>query len=588
MTQQPRRHRISSLQWLLRHSAGQSAPGSSREERGIALLLALLIGMLLIAAATGLLIRQLMARKLGASESYQQLAETAAVNGFNRILGRLNNNSPDDYLGFLYAVNNREKAGEPGIPKPGYQWNLFATDAPPVLPQLCTNTSALLSNGAINWDPLEETPLSLPSDGDTYAGTLRDDGRDDGIKTYYRLRGYAKPSGEGVFEVEGLVRREGTGEGEELSRALLTRTLNVSAMVLTPEDWAVIAGNYLNLGSSSIAGASTESKGKIVWNVSSDANFRNPSSNCANASYLKTLPGLSFSGSDTSIESAIARDLWPVLQGSIPLTSYDKGKTIDMMPASTSKVRIWSFDDSGDSASGCRDSVVCTRAHDSTSTSVPAVSKTLDNSNGRWTVAIDADDICAAKNSTNTVCHLFVEHINLSNTNVRFRTLGSAIEAVVLHLELPYNSAVASDLSGRIQLDGNSSLCLTSTSGSSCDVSQPERLVISSSTGPQPSQCSSITSKPYVLQIAGDALPAALIHLPKASLSLSAEAQMAGIVWAHDICANGHGLQLSTEVGGTPVIASAQQFWGWEPENGYGRQVLRGIRGTGLDIFKRF
>lgn len=136
MTHQPRRHRISSLHWLLRHSAGQSVPGSCREERGIALLLALLI-------------RQLMARKLGASESYQQLAETGAVNGFNRILGRLNNNSPGDYLGFLYAVNNREKAGEPGIPAPGYQWNLFATDAPPVLPQLCTNTSALLSNGAI-------------------------------------------------------------------------------------------------------------------------------------------------------------------------------------------------------------------------------------------------------------------------------------------------------------------------------------------------------------------------------------------------------------------------------------------------------
>ena len=79
---------------------------SRPDEQGVALLLALLIGMILIVGATGLMIRQLMERKLGANESYQQLAETAAVNGFNRILGKLNNIKPDEYLGFLYAVNN--------------------------------------------------------------------------------------------------------------------------------------------------------------------------------------------------------------------------------------------------------------------------------------------------------------------------------------------------------------------------------------------------------------------------------------------------------------------------------------------------
>ena len=53
---------------------------SKKGEKGIALAIALLMGVLLITAATGLLIRQLTARKISASESYQQMAENAANN----------------------------------------------------------------------------------------------------------------------------------------------------------------------------------------------------------------------------------------------------------------------------------------------------------------------------------------------------------------------------------------------------------------------------------------------------------------------------------------------------------------------------
>ena len=38
------------------------------------------------------MIRQIMARKLGAAESYQQMAESAALSGLNRIIGDLNRN----------------------------------------------------------------------------------------------------------------------------------------------------------------------------------------------------------------------------------------------------------------------------------------------------------------------------------------------------------------------------------------------------------------------------------------------------------------------------------------------------------------
>ena len=387
---------------------------SMPNEHGIALLLALLIGMILIVGATGLMIRQLMARKLGANESYQQLAETAAVNGFNRILGKLNNNKPDEYLGYLYAVNNREKEGEPGLPAPGYQWNLYATETPPLLPQLCTNTTGISNTNGITWDPLQETELTIPTGTtqDEIRNGMRNDGNNGAIKTYYRLRGYAKPSGEGIFEVEGFVRRDGDQEDKYFSRALLTRSLSVVPLILQAKDWGVIAGNYLDLGTTSVAGASTESKGKIVWNVSSSENFQNATS-CTTTNYLKNLTGLNFSSSNTSTESAIARDLWPIVQGAIPLSHYDKGKTIDKMPSNSNKVRIWSFDDQGGAASGCHNSVVCTRAHDTNSTVKPQISETQDSNTGQWTVEVSADDICNEKTDEDNVCHVFVEHINL-------------------------------------------------------------------------------------------------------------------------------------------------------------------------------
>ncbi len=58
-----------------------------QDQDGMALVLALLMGMVLMAGVSGLLARQLMSRRLSAKESYQQMAESAANNGLNRILG---------------------------------------------------------------------------------------------------------------------------------------------------------------------------------------------------------------------------------------------------------------------------------------------------------------------------------------------------------------------------------------------------------------------------------------------------------------------------------------------------------------------
>ena len=86
--------------------------GRQKNEDGIALVLVLLMGFLLIAGSSALLVRKLVERKVGAFASYQQMAENAAISGFNHILSQLNNPSQTQYKGYLYEVDNFPE-GEP-------------------------------------------------------------------------------------------------------------------------------------------------------------------------------------------------------------------------------------------------------------------------------------------------------------------------------------------------------------------------------------------------------------------------------------------------------------------------------------------
>ena len=69
--------------------ASTQSSGKFREEEGIALVMTMLLGATLLAGVSALMVRQLTARKLVASESYRQLAETAANNGLNQILSSI-------------------------------------------------------------------------------------------------------------------------------------------------------------------------------------------------------------------------------------------------------------------------------------------------------------------------------------------------------------------------------------------------------------------------------------------------------------------------------------------------------------------
>ena len=146
------------------------------------MLIALMMGMVLMAGVTGLLLRQLMGRKLGAAESYQQMAETAALNGFNRILSELNNDNNTAYKGYLFTLDHHGgDIDNSGSEKWG--WNA-SNQADFPLRELCTNRN--------------ELPEAVPASSSTgkpphvalteRTSSQRDDGKAN-IQLQYRLRG---------------------------------------------------------------------------------------------------------------------------------------------------------------------------------------------------------------------------------------------------------------------------------------------------------------------------------------------------------------------------------------------------------------
>ena len=249
----------------------QSARKIPEQEQGLAMLIALMMGMVLMAGVTGLLLRQLMGRKLGAAESYQQMAETAALNGFNRILGELNNDDNTAYKGYLFTLDHH--GGD--IDSSGSeQWGWNASNqAEFPLRELCTNRSqlpqAVRASSSTGEPPHVELTESTSSQWD--------DGKAK-IQLQYRLRGYTTTAtasnngiGEGRFQIEGLVVRDGDDPGKGyLARTLLIRSLYVNSVVAGEGDWAVLAGQTLLLGDTEILdrnGASGD--GKVLLNVNS-------------------------------------------------------------------------------------------------------------------------------------------------------------------------------------------------------------------------------------------------------------------------------------------------------------------------------
>jgi len=555
-----------------------SRRGDAKQEQGIAMVTTLLMGTVLLAGGTGLLTRMLMSRKIGASESYQQMAETAALNGFNRILGTLNKNDPSDYRGYLLTLDNIE----PSLASDPWPWESVAlatnSGAPP-LQELCIDTS----NGLPATDPQNWPRTQIQT---TSGASQRSDGKG-AIQLYYRLRGYASPGssgvGEGVFEVEGVVKRESqSGEDEYLARTLLRRSLYVQSIVAGKDNWAVMAGHHMELASSSITNAGgDEGSGQILLDV--DAASAVDVGRCNDTAYKASLVN--------ATASDLGEKVWPTLNRGLPLpTLFEQDKSIDT--DANDEVRIWSFDDSSETDNRtaanesfhtiCPDEeIVCVRQQNSLSFSTPTG---ISVANG--VITIHAEDIC--KNQDGFECHLYVEHLDLRRTRL---LIENSTRPVVLHLEKPLNDAVNPNLSGMIQLRSGSVLCGVNSGSTDCN-KQPERLVISAGAGNTGMACNDM---PHTLRwegntLANSSLPHAIIHLPRGVVKPFGDAALNGVIWAHSICAGSGDIQLITETSNGSVINAANTLWQWSDKGfpGYGRMVTRGIRGSGFDTFRRW
>ena len=123
------------LQLLQKHAQHKVSIQSRLDEKGIALVMTLLLGTTLFAGISALMVRQLAARRHVASESYRQIAELAANNGLNQILSTLNNDKPGKYAGYLLGMSNIRDANDL---ENNFLWERINTEISPIIPELCT------------------------------------------------------------------------------------------------------------------------------------------------------------------------------------------------------------------------------------------------------------------------------------------------------------------------------------------------------------------------------------------------------------------------------------------------------------------
>ena len=550
-----------------------------KQEQGLSMVIALMMGMVLMAGVTGLLLRQLMARKLGAAESYQQMAETAALNGFNRILSELNNNSSSNYKGYLFTLNHHGgDINSPGSAK--WDWNA-SNQANDPLRELCTDRSQLPEAVPASATTGEPPHVALSDIGTSQ----RDDGKGN-IQLQYRLRGYTTTatasnngSGEGRFQIEGLVVRDGDDPSKGyLARTLLLRSLYVNSIVAGEGDWAVLAGQTLDLEDTEIVdlqGAPGE--GKVLFNVNSADQYLTANS-CLPSNLLEDVGA---SNTNDNLENRIV----PIFQKGLPTSSlWNLGQTQDRANNS-SKGRVWSFDDTG-SLTECT-TIACSRDADQDNAEERS---DLEEDKGA-VIRLSQNELCNGEGSD---CHIYVEHINLTNTRLLIET--SADRPVVLHLEYPGTSTVEPSepgISGSINLGSGAQLCGVDLGSNSCN-GKPEQLIILSA-APKPSGIRSCQASPstdrYVLAFDGDSLPAASVHLIPGIVKTGNNTSLNGLIWADGICTGAGPFELVTSTSnGSSVVRDLNEQWGWESQNfpGYGQMVTRGIRGTGLDTFRRW
>ena len=518
-------------------SVSLSQGQAKADEQGVALILAVLMSIILLGISTGLLAKQLMTRRNGASESYKQMAETAASNGLNRILAKLNNSNTD--ISYLWRLQQNDQQG--------LQWNYSNEQLRPMMEQPCT--PLLLS---------QQTAAVLAGGDLSHNSNLRDDGSSEAVTMSYRLRSYGVSSNQATFQIEGIASRGNETPPAIASRSLLTRMLALKNVIPDADHWAALAASRMELGASTISGP-----GRTVLllnKVDAGPSFV-PTDSCS-ASTL----GARVGATDTDLKAKI----WPLLGVELPSTGiFDQEVAVDQFTpsgSSTIQRRIWNIDDNrpANSLIGCT-AIVCSRGElESSYKSQDA----LYVSNG--TITLPGSAICVDQQVK--PCLLWIEKIKLSGIK---KLLIASNQAVVLRMFRPLES---------IALVSPSSLCAANSGETTCR-QEAERLAIVANGGDSPSSCAAATQK---LSISGNALPAALVLMPQGTVNATASASMRGLIWAHQICATAGLALTTTSADGGNVVDKAKTSWHWNEDLSLGITVTKGMRGTGLDMFRRW
>ena len=566
----------------------------SKDEQGIALVMTMLLGATLLAGVSALMVRQLTARKLVASESYRQMAETAANNGLNQILSTLNDNNKENYRGYLLGLSNVEDTSNS---QNNFSWKKVNTKQSPIFHEICTDTSEGLpdhpggNNKSWPTDALEEQTIQGVS-------SIRDDGKEE-LHSYYRLRSYKNPpksdqldNGEAKFIIEGFVQRKGMVEGQYLARARLERSLKVEAAVLKKreEDWAVLFAHNYKLGETTISG-----NGMITWAVpESDAEMIRR--DCKTSNLTSRISNKS--------NAQLQQKIWPVtnqnLQSNSTQTLFELKGNVDRR-SSNSQKRLWRIDDTNSWPGGrdyrqsvCYDArgviwagryfKICERLDDGLS---PIVNNKTVKASYNYPyiesdIVLTQNEFCQNRLGD---CHIYIEHLNLTKTNLYVE---NDKRPVVLHLITPKEGqANQRGSQGLFNLSSNAQLCGVNQGQKTCN-QKPERLIIVSDHDiKSPNNETSCSSMSYPLKIAGSSLPHAFLMLRKGSIELTAKTTLNGAIWSHNICANNNALSITIP---TKFMETMYDLWDWKNKNfaGLGKSVSRAIRGSGYDTFQRF
>ena len=557
----------------------------NKQEQGITLVMALMLGVALFTGVSGLLARQLISRRLSAKESYQQMAETAANNGLNRILGELNNPDPGQNRGFLFTLDNRENLNEANN---GFHWQRINSNQKPLFSEVCLDTSIGLPQPQ-NYQRDEFWPTSEVALENTKSPSMRSDGFSK-IETFYRLRGYSSPgtsgstdSGEAKFIIEGLVRRKGGSPNSYLARSRLERSLYVQSWVdaQLSNDWAILAAHHFEIGPIEL-----NSSGQVLWHISKE-NLNEVISQCNSSNLVQSL------GGSERNTARLASRIWPVLdQKQPPANIFSINESKDTIPGRPDLIRIWRIDDDDYNPSrSCLWRVLCQRSIQSNTYSTPSninSRRRWERINGSWqattTIRLSTNDICAGKTGD---CHIFVDRINLSRSKL---LIENSSRPVILHLLGPgTGSKTSNDETSAITLRNNSLICGVDINSNTCN-QRPERLVIVTEATEAPDQC---RSNNHRINLSGNSLPAAILLMRKGTVSLQNDTTLRGMIWSHSFCSNNHRLSISTETQSntaSTLMQKASDLWKWSRKgfSGYGKRITRGIRGTGLDQFQRF